>query len=134
MKLRAKGGAVAPFLAVNFDRFGTIRELLKMTSPIKNSKPSADTLEKYKGKSREQLLIDLEHLEGVAQCASVDIWAGTISPLDELLSLLTLTIESLEREDFKKGLIVDSLNGIKRGVVRVLCDAIEKCEELEGGA
>lgn len=104
-----------------------------MTSPVKNSKPSADTLEKYKGKTREQLLIELDYLEGVAQCASVDIWAGTVSPLDELLSLLTLTIESLEREDFKKGLIVDSLNGIKRGFVRVLCDAIEKCEELEGG-
>ena len=105
-----------------------------MTSPIKNSKPSADTLEKYKGKTREQLLIDLEHLEGIAECASVDIWAGTVTPLDELISTLTITINYLENEDFKKGLIVDSLNGIKRGLIRVWCESIEKCEELEGGA
>ena len=104
-----------------------------MTLPVKNSKPSADTLEKYKGKTREQLLIDLEHLEGIAECASVDIWAGTVNPLDELISMLTLTIQHMESLDFKNNLAIDSLNGIKRGLVRVWCDAIEKCEELEGG-
>ena len=105
-----------------------------MTSPVKNLKPSADTLEKFKGKTRDELLITIEHLEGVSQCASVDIWAGTVTPLDELISTLTLTIQALEFNDFKKGLIVDSLSGIKRGLIRVWCEAIEKCEELEGGA
>lgn len=134
MKLTVKWGAIAPFLAVNFDRFGTIRELLKMTSFIKNSKPSADTLEKYKGKTRDELLLALEHLEGVAECASVDIWAGTVTPLDELISTLTISIQYMENEDFKKALAIDSLNGIKRGLIRVWCESIEKCEELEGGA
>lgn len=105
-----------------------------MTSPVKNSKPSADTLEKYKGKTRDELLLELEHLEGVAQCASVDIWAGTVNPLDELISMLTLTIQHMESLDFKNNLAIDSLNGIKRGLIRVWCEAIEKCEELEGGA
>lgn len=103
-----------------------------MTSFVKNSKPSADTLEKYKGKTRDELLLALEHLEGVAECASVDIWAGTVNPLDELISMLTLTIQHMESLDFKNNLAIDSLNGIKRGLVRVWCEAIEKCEELEG--
>lgn len=105
-----------------------------MTSFVKNLKPSADTLEKYKGKTRDELLLALEHLEGIAECASVDIWAGTVNPLDELISMLTLTIQHMESLDFKNNLAIDSLNGIKRGLVRVWCEAIEKCEELEGGA
>ena len=104
-----------------------------MTSPVKNLKPSADTLEKYKGTTREQLLNDLEHLEGILQCVSVDIWAGTVNPLDEIISTLTITIQYLENQDSKKPLAIDSLNGIKRGLIRAWCDAIEKCEELEGG-
>ena len=110
-----------------------------MTLPIKNSKPSADTLERFKGKTRDELLIELEHLEGVIQCASVDIWAGTVNPLDELISLLNLAIlhmenqgVAMENQGFNKTLIVDSLSGIKRGLVRVWCDAIEKSDELEG--
>ena len=102
-----------------------------MTSPVKNLKPSADTLEKFKGKTRDELLIAIEHLEGVSQCASVDIWAGTINPLDELIGTLTIIIEYMESRDFKNNLAIDSLNGIKRGLVRVWVDAIEKCEELE---
>ena len=110
-----------------------------MTSPIKTSKHSADTLEKYKGKTRDELLIELQHLEGAIQCASVDIWAGTVTPLDELISLLNLSIlhlenqgVAMENQGFNKTLIVDSLSGIKRGLIRVWCDAIDKCEELEG--
>ena len=103
-----------------------------MTSPIKNSKPSADTLERYKGKTREQLLNELEHLENFIECVSVDIWAQSVNPLDELISTLTITIQYLENQDSKKPLAIDSLNGIKRGLIRVWCDAIEKCEELEG--
>ena len=75
----------------------------------------------------------------VIQCASVDIWAGTVNPLDELISLLNLAIlhmenqgVAMENQGFNKTLIIDSLNGIKRGLVRVWCDAIEKSDELEG--
>ena len=104
-------------------------ELLKMiTSPIKNAKPSADTLEKYKGLTREQLLNDLEHLERTINCIEQDIYCSITEPLDQSLSILTLIIEQFENDDFNKIMIRDSLGGVKRLMARAWVDSLEIIE------
>lgn len=99
-----------------------------ITSPIKRDKPSADTLEKYKGKTREQLLSDLEHFQSVLNCIEQDIYCSISSPLDEALSILTLIIEQFDNDELNEVRIRDSLSGVKRLMARAWCDSIEIIE------